>query len=80
MTAVYAYAANHATPAAAEMQIQRIFNMVHGEANCVSALFLLAICQEAGPYDRLYEESTTANMSERDMTSLSLHQQQIYIL
>ena len=61
LAAVYAYAANHATPAAADTLMQRIFNMVHGEANYASVF--LAICQGARPFDRLYEESSLANIN-----------------
>ena len=67
LAAVYVYVANHATPAAAEIQMQRIFIMVHGEANCASVF--LAICEGARPFDRLYEESTLANMNTPGTTT-----------
>ena len=36
LAAIYAYAVNHATPGTTETQMQRIYNVLHGEENCVS--------------------------------------------
>ena len=71
LTAVYAYAANHATPAAAEIQMQRtIFNIVHGEADC--GYVFLVICEGARTFDRLYEESILANTNTPGTTPKSV--------
>ena len=61
LAAVYAYDVINSTPGALEAQQQRIFNMVHGQANCPS--ILLAICEGTGQFDRLYEQTTIANVN-----------------
>ena len=61
LAAVYAYAANHATPGTTANQMQTIYNMVYGEENYASTL--VNICQGAGPFDILYEETIIPNVN-----------------
>ena len=67
LAAVYAYDVNHSSPGTAEMQMQRIYNMVHDEEGCTS--ILLKISQGEGPFARLYEETLIPNVNGSEASS-----------
>ena len=70
LAAVCAYATNYSTPGSVETQCQRIFDLVHGNGNGIGndeadkrPAVLSQICEGTGPFDRLYDETSIADVN-----------------